>query len=76
MSTPLTAMTALEPLTSNIAAYTYTDMNDDGTYSFKVTAESESWETWIAQVADTDTYTVTATDTTRAEKFSSLFLSL
>ena len=46
--TALTAMTALEPLTTNLAAYTYTNMESDGSLKFKITSESESWATWTA----------------------------
>ena len=73
--TPLTAMTALEPLTTNLAAYTYTNMEVDGSLAFKITSESDSWATWTAEVANTSAYVVTDTDTTNAEKFSSFFIS-
>ena len=71
--TALTAMTALEPLTTNLAAYTYTTMESGLTY--KINDESSSWDTWTAQVADTTAYIVTEYDTTNAEKFSSFFIS-
>ena len=71
--TALTAMTALEPLTTNLAAYTYTTMETGLTY--KISDESSSWDTWTTQVADTTAYTVTEYDTTNAEKFSSFFIS-
>lgn len=71
--TALTAMTALEPLTTNLAAYTYTTMVSGLT--FKINDESSSWDTWTTQVADTTAYTVSEYDTTNAEKFSSFFIS-
>ena len=74
--TPLTAMTALEPLTTNLAAYTYTNMENDGSLAFKIAAETDSWATWTAEVANTSAYVVTDTDTTNAAKFSAFFLSL
>ena len=73
--TPLTAFSALEPLTTNIAAYTgYTTIETGLT--FYITDEATSWATWQAQVADTTAYVVTDADTTNSEKFSSFFLSL
>ena len=72
--TPLTAFSALEPLTTNLAAYAYTTIETD--LSFSIADESASWATWQAQVADTTAYVVTDADTTNSEKFSSFFLSL
>ena len=72
--TALTAFSALEPLTTNLAAYSYTTIETD--LSFAIGDESTSWATWEAQVADPTAYVVTTADTTNAAKFSGFFLSL
>ncbi len=44
--TPLTAMTALEPLKTNLAAYTYTSVVTG--FEYAITDELTSWNTWSA----------------------------
>ena len=75
MSTQLTTMWSLEPLIDNRNSWPYTDMESGNVLAYSLTDQSESWETWTAQVADTSTYAVTETDTENAAKFSSFFVS-
>lgn len=71
--TSLTSMTSLEPLTTNLAAYTYTTTETG--FTWKITAEYDSWTTWSAEVAATETYSVTDQDTINQEKFSGFLIS-